>query len=74
MAGARSTKQDPLKGYNFMIAIPGFKRAGFEFCSGIEMSAEVMQYREGGGGPTVQSSPGLVTFAPITLRRKPDTE
>lgn len=69
MSGARSTKQDPLKGYNFAVALPGFKRNGFMYCSGIEMSAEVMTYREGGGPPTVQSSPGLITYAPITLRR-----
>lgn len=67
---SRSTREDPLKAFNFIIAIPGFKRVGFEYCSGISWSTEVLDYREGNAiFDAPEKSAGMDSYEDVTLRR-----
>lgn len=67
-----ATRFDPYKSFKFEVVISGdtvFARAGFSKVSGLKMEAEVVEYREGGDSNTVQKSPGLVKYEPLTLER-----
>lgn len=69
---ADTERYDPYKSFRFEVEISGhmvFARAGFQSVSGLQMSTEVIEYREGGDNLTVSKSPGLTTFEPITLSR-----
>lgn len=65
----RTSVEDPLKVFRFVLEIDGFARAGFMECSGLERTTEVAEYREGGDNETVKKSAGLSAFGDITLRR-----
>lgn len=65
----RSSRQDPLKAFRYRIEVPGFKRVGFKFCSGLHESTEITGYREGGFNESERKSPGLTTYDNVTLRR-----
>lgn len=65
----RSSVDDPLKAYSFVVEIEGFVRAGFSEATGLEMDVEVVEYREGGDNATAQKSPGLASFANVILKR-----
>lgn len=67
---SRSTREDPLKAFNYLVAIPGFKRVGFEYCSGISWTSETIEYREGNAtSDDPEKSAGLNSYEDITLRR-----
>lgn len=65
----RSSRQDPLKVFRFIVEVPGFVRSGFRYCSGLHETTEKVQYREGGMNESAQKSAGLTTYDDITLRR-----
>lgn len=69
---ADTQRHDPYKSFRFTVEISGhmvFAKAGFQKVSGLQMSTEVVEYREGGDNLTVSKSPGLTKFEPITLER-----
>lgn len=69
---ADTTRFDPYKSFKFDVIISGdtvFARAGFSKVSGLKMESEVIEYREGGDANTVQKSPGLVKYEPLTFER-----
>ncbi len=69
---ADTERHDPYKSFRFEVEISGntvFAKAGFQQVSGLQMSTEVIEYREGGDNLTVSKSPGLTKFEPITLQR-----
>ncbi len=68
MAG-RSAVDDPLKSFRFVVEVEGFARVGFMEANGLELTTEMVEYREGGDNATVRKSPGLTSFANIVLRR-----
>jgi phage tail-like protein len=63
-------REDPYRGYNFLVDIDGVAVAGFREVSGLSGDGEVVNYREGTDPIlTVRKLPGLRRFANLTLRR-----
>lgn len=67
-----SLRTDPLRNFKFNVnimhpTIPGFASLGFMTVSGLNITTEVIPYREGGMNTTTQKMPGQSDFAPITL-------
>src|SRR5213083_2192105 len=65
---------DPLRNFKFLVRIhhpqtPGFADMGFMSVSGLNITTEVIPYREGGMNTTTQKMPGQSDFAPITLSK-----
>jgi len=66
---SRTSVEDPLKVFRFVVEINGMAKAGFMECSGLERTSDVTEYREGGDNSTPRKSPGLSKFSDITLKR-----
>jgi phage tail-like protein len=62
------TRVDPYRAYGFVIEIGGIERAGFQQCSGLDHSNDVIEYREGNMGPGMHKVPGMARHSNITLR------
>lgn len=66
---------DPLRNFKFRVAFhhPSFPslfaNAGFMSVSGLNITTEVIPYREGGMNTTTQKMPGQTDFSPLTLSR-----
>jgi phage tail-like protein len=64
---------DPLRNFKFLTTIrPPSGRAidlGFMSVSGLNITVDVIAYREGGYNTTTQKMPGQADFSPITLSR-----
>ena len=63
---------DPLRNFKFVVTIHNSKlgfaaNMGFMSASGLNVTTEVIPYREGGMNTTTQKMPGQSDFAPITL-------
>lgn len=59
---------DPYLNCNFLVEIDGLITAGFQECSGLESSIEVIDYREG-GAMTPRKIPGQTKYANIVLKK-----
>lgn len=66
-------KTDPLRNFKFIVDInpPTGKTVtlGFMSVSGLNITVDVIAYREGGYNTTTQKMPGQADFSPITLSR-----
>ena len=63
-------RDDPYKGYNFLVEIDGISVAAFCEVSGLSSATEVIEYRNGSDrANTVRKLPGLTTYANIVLKR-----
>lgn len=66
---------DPLRNFKFQVNIAhpafptGFLKMGFMSVSGLNITTEVIPYREGGMNTTTQKMPGQSDFAPVTLSK-----
>lgn len=64
---------DPLRNFKFVVNInPSSGRSvslGFMSISGLNITVDVIAYREGGYNTTTQKMPGQADFSPITLSR-----
>jgi len=60
---------EPYRNFKFLVEIAGFTSAGFNKVSGLKMTTDVIEYREGGENTTVRKLPGQTKFEPITLER-----
>jgi phage tail-like protein len=69
---------DPLRNFKFKVRISltndgglnsSFLNMGFMSVTGLNVTTEVIPYREGGLNTTTQKMPGQSDFAPITLSR-----
>lgn len=66
---------DPLRNFKFTVDINhpnkkyGGVKMGFMSVSGLNITTEVIPYREGGMNTTTQKMPGQSDFAPITLSK-----
>lgn len=64
---------DPLRNFKFRVRINGidnrFLDMGFMAVSGMNITTEVIPYREGGMNTTTQKMPGQSDFAPLTLSK-----
>ena len=83
--GAAGVRADPVMGYNFLfslldtsssLALGALKSAindvvvgGFTECSGLEMSLDVEEYREGGRNSEALQFPTRVKWSKITLKK-----
>lgn len=59
---------DPQRNYNFKVTVND-KEMHFRSVTGLKMSAEVIDYREGSDEPGVRKLPGQPIFDTITLNR-----
>lgn len=65
---------DPLRNFKFQVninnpSISGLVQLGFMSCAGLNITTEVIPYRQGGYNTTTQKLPGQSDMAPITLSR-----
>jgi len=61
-------RKDPYRAFNFLVEVEGITRAGFREVSGLDTSADPVEYREGGEAITPRKLPGLVKYTNITLK------
>jgi len=59
---------DPYRGYNFLVELDGLTRGGFQECSGLDTSTDVVDYREGTDPNHKRKLTGLNTFSNVTLK------
>jgi phage tail-like protein len=63
-------RDDPFKGFNFLVEIDGITVAAFSEVSGLASETEVIEYRTGSDKlNTVRKLPGLTRYANIVLKR-----
>ena len=68
-------RDDPYAGYNFEVVVNGVSddgtavRGSFAEASGLEVSIDPIEYRNGSEDITVRKIPGLKKFTNITLKR-----
>jgi phage tail-like protein len=81
--GPTGVRLDPFPAFNFLVtfvdtskpeitalnAIQNVVLGGFSECSGLEMTLQVDEHREGGNNGTVRKFPGRVSWSNIRLRR-----
>lgn len=60
---------DPFASFKFHVEIDGIEEGAFTECSGIEVSTEVFEYREGGLNEFSHKLPGVIKHSNITLKR-----
>jgi phage tail-like protein len=61
-------RQDPVRAYNFRLAIQGVVQGHFTQLEGLGVKMTRILYREAGLNSTVRSIPGPVEYGPVTLR------
>lgn len=66
---ATGDRDDPFSSFNFLVEIDGVTKAGFSEVSGLSMTTDVIEYRNGNEDITPRKLPGLKKFANITLKR-----
>jgi phage tail-like protein len=66
---ATGARTDPYRSYNFLVEMDGITQAGFRECSGLDVTTDAIDYREGGDPSHVRKLPGLNTYSPLTLAR-----
>ena len=72
---ALTQRNDPYGGYNFKVAVPGIApdgdtvQASFTEVSGLEISVDPIEYRNGNDEKTPRKFSGIRKFTNITLKR-----
>jgi phage tail-like protein len=66
---AVGARKDPYRAYHFLIEIDGITRAGFRECSGLDVSADPIEYREGSDRSTARKLPGQAKYGNLSLKR-----
>lgn len=64
-----SGRVDPYKNFKFLVEIDGVVSAGFMKASGLKMTTDEVEYREGGDNVTPHKSPGQTKFDNLTFER-----
>lgn len=62
-------RSDPFLGRHFFIEIEGINCAGFSECSGLEITTETFEFKEGGLNSYTHRLPVRTSFGNITLKR-----
>ena len=62
-------RNDPYASFNFVVTIGGLSVAGFSEVSGLDLTTDPIEYRNGDEDNTVRKLPGLKKFSNITLKR-----
>ena len=70
MPAPKKTREryDPYRNYKFRVKWDGRVVAGITHVSGLKRVTDVVEYRQGSGGP-LQKLPGRTNYEPITLER-----
>jgi phage tail-like protein len=63
------TRNDPYRGFNFLVEIDGINQGGFQEVGGLDASTAAVDYREGTDPAHSRKLTGLNTYSPITLKR-----
>lgn len=63
----RASKEDPFRGFNFIIKFSGKPVAGLTKCSALTVSVESKDFRTGDMDSFKRKMPGLVSYDAITL-------
>ena len=71
---ARSSNQDPLDRFRFVVQIDDFTRSGFTTCSAPAYSIEKKEYKEGGRHLNPLVIVDGVSYKPVTLTRGVNTD
>jgi phage tail-like protein len=66
---ATGTRIDPYRSYNFKVEIDGIIQAGFQECSGLDVSTDPIDYREGTDPNHARKLPGMNKYTGISLKR-----
>jgi len=61
-------RNDPYKGFRFLVEIDGIIQAGFSEVTIPDSSQEPIEYREGSDLPTVRKLPGLIKYGNVVLK------
>lgn len=69
MAATGDRPKDPYRGFRFKVVIGGIQKAGFREVTGLDVSNDTIDYREGSDPTHVRKVPGLVKYANVTLKR-----
>lgn len=66
---ATGDRKDPFRGYNFKLEIDGISRNGFRECSGLDVTSDPIDYREGTDKVySPRKLPGQSKYANIVLK------
>ena len=66
---ATGKRVDPYRGARFLVEVGGITHAGFQEVSGLDVTVDPVEYREGSDPTYSRKLPGLVKYANITLKR-----
>lgn len=61
-------RNDPLRNFRFRVEIDNVTRAGFAEVSGLEITTDAIDYREGTDPPHVRKLSGLTKYGNVTLK------
>ncbi len=61
-------RNDPLRNFRFRVEIDNITRAGFAEVSGLDITTEAINYREGTDPPHVRKLSGLTKYGNVTLK------
>ncbi len=62
-------RRDPFQSFYFFVEIDGINCAGFTECSGLEITTETFEYKEGGLNTYTHKLPVRTSFGNVTLKR-----
>jgi phage tail-like protein len=66
---ATGDRKDPFRGYNFKLEIDGISRNGFRECSGLDVTSDPIDYREGTDKAySPRKLPGQSKYSNIVLK------
>ena len=65
---AAGQRKDPYKNYRFLLEFDGIIQAGFSEATGLNITSDPIEYREGDEPPSVRKLPGLIKHGNITLK------
>lgn len=64
-----ATRKDPYQAYRFKVELDGIAtRGGFKEASGLDVTNDVVEYREGTDPPTARKLSGMTKYSNITLK------
>ncbi len=61
-------RNDPLRNFRFRLEIDGVEQAGFSEVSGLDITVDAIDYREGTDPTHVRKLPGLTKYGSVTLK------
>jgi phage tail-like protein len=63
-----ATRKDPYQAYRFKVELDGITRGGFKEAAGLDVTNDVVEYREGTDPSTARKLSGMTKYANITLK------